>query len=86
MGALLLGLGLVAGLVTYATRLDPKVPEPKQRLQFESLKKKGSVGLDKLSLNDAEDGAVLARRYGDKVWEKRFVAVVKELRKSRPKV
>ena len=63
MGALLLGLGLVAGLVTYAVRLDPKVPEWKERRRLGELKGK-AIGGGRLSLDEAEDGAV----FGSAIW------------------
>lgn len=82
----LVGLGAVFGLVVYAIRYDSQVPELIERRRLATLIEKSMGGLGKLKLDEAEDGAVLARRYGDKLWEKRFVAVVKELRKSRAKV
>lgn len=82
----LFGLGAVFGLIVYAVRVDPKIPEWKERRRLASLIEKGTGGLGRLKLDEAEDGLVLARRYGDKLWEKRFAAVVKELRKSRAKV
>jgi len=78
---LLLGLAAVGSLVAMAVRqaVGPSHKMLVERERFEELKAKPRVTLD-----EAEDGLVLARRFGDKKSEVRFGIEVRRLRKLRP--
>lgn len=79
MFPLLLGLAAVGGLVTFAVRkaTGPSVREQDERQKLAKLEVKRVLTLD-----EAEDGAVLARRYGSKS-QARFAREVEKLRKNR---
>lgn len=83
MFPLLVGLAAVGGLVSMAIRraIGPAKKPMLEREKLEVLKMKPRVTLD-----EAEDGLVLARRYGDRKAEVRFAIDVRRLRKLRPTV
>ncbi len=80
MVPLLIGLAAVGGLVGMAIKraLGPAKKPLAEREKLEALKMKRL-----LSLDQAEDGLVLARRYGDRKAEVRFAIEVRKLRKKR---
>lgn len=85
MFPVLLALGLVGGLVSFAVRetVSPTIKPNMEKAKLEKLKSKE---LSQLKLNEAEDGAVLARRYGDKRAESYFKHAISGLRKKRVKI
>jgi hypothetical protein len=79
---ILLALGGAGAFILWGVKrsLDPtRVPEREKRM-LASLKKKP---LAALTIDDAENGAVLARRYGDKFAEGEFKKHIVKLRKTR---
>jgi hypothetical protein len=82
-----LPVGLAVGAVVLLlwrglTRtLGPSLKETSERDKLEKLK-----ALPRLNVDQAEDGLVLARRYGDKAGVERFAAAVVELRKRRVRI
>lgn len=80
MFPLLLGLAAVTGLVSLAIDkvTGPSKKPTVERDKLERLKRKHA-----LTLNEAEDGLVLARRYRDRKAEVRFAIEVGRLRKKR---
>ena len=83
MFGLLLAIGAVSSLVGYAIRRStgPSTKPMDERMKLERLKLRKVLTLD-----DAEDGLVLARRYGDKSSEVRFRIEVLKLKKRRPPI
>jgi hypothetical protein len=83
MFPILFGLGAIAGLVGYAIRraTGPSTKPLDERYKLERLKMRKVLTLD-----EAEDGLVLARRYGDRKAQLRFQIEVIRLRKLRPPV
>lgn len=83
MFPLLLAIGAVSGLVGYAIRRStgPSTKPMDERMKLERLKLRKVLTLD-----DAEDGLVLARRYGDKSSEVRFRIEVLKLKKKRIRI
>lgn len=81
MLAVFLALGLVGGLIGFAAReaVSPTIKPDMEIRRLEKLKKKFPM----VTLDEAEDGAVLSRRYGDKGFEGKFVKAVLALRKNR---
>jgi hypothetical protein len=77
---LLIGLAAVGGLVKIA--ID-KVTGPSKKPYVEQQKLESLKAKRTLTLNEAEDGLVLARRYRDKKAEVRFAIEVGKLRKKR---
>lgn len=80
MFPLLLAVSAVAGLVGYAIRRStgPAQKPMDERMKLERLKL-----VERLTLDEAEDGLVLARRYGDKGAEVKFRVEVLRLKKKR---
>ena len=80
MFPLLVGLAAVGALVGSAIRrvTGPSKREEAERTKFEKLLMKPHPTLD-----EAEDGLVLARRYGDRRAQVRFSMLVQKLRKKR---
>lgn len=81
MFPVILALGLVSGLVGFAIRetVNPSRKRDSEEGKLEKLKSKFPM----VTLDEAEDGAVLARRYGDKKSEADFSKAVSALRKKR---
>lgn len=79
----LLATGAVVALLWRGVKrsLDPTVKEDAERKRLAGLKKAKSLNID-----TAEDGLVLARRYGDAEAEKWFGRAVIELRKRRVRI
>lgn len=78
MWALLAALATVTGLVHLAATRPARLAA-RERGRLEVLKRK----LDReLVLDEAEDGTVLARRYGDRESEARFKKVAEALKKG----
>ncbi len=83
---ILMALGAVSGLVAFAMKrtLDTGRDERRERSRLAALVAK-PIGT--LTLDEAEDGKVLARRYGaSRQASDRFASVVTELRKRRARV
>lgn len=82
MGAFLLAFGLVSGIVSLAWRQtdDPSVRRYIQRTRLRFIAGKPDA---KITLDQAEDGLVLARHHGDKALVMRFGKLVASLRKRR---
>jgi hypothetical protein len=80
MFGLFLAISGVCGLVGYAIRRStgPSQKPLDERIKLERLKLR-----QVLTLDEAEDGLVLARRYGDKSSEVRFRIEVLKLKKRR---
>lgn len=83
MFPLLIGLAAVGTLVGSAIRraTGPSKREEAERIKFEKLLMKQNPTLD-----EAEDGLVLARRFGDKRAQVRFAMIVGKLRKRRTRI
>jgi hypothetical protein len=77
---LLLGFAIVGGLVSFAIK---KATGPSIRIKDEKEKLARLKTKAVLTLDEAEDGAVLARRYGDSPSQKRFAREVEKLKKNR---
>lgn len=84
MWALLIGVLAASGLVKYAwgQKEEPTLKPALRKAKLIRLSKK-STG--KLTLNEAEDGAVLAREFDSPELEKRFKVVAAKLKKVRSK-
>lgn len=80
---LFLAVGAVAGLVGYAIRRStgPSTKPMDERMKLERLKLRKVLTLD-----EAEDGLALARRYGDKATEVKFRIEVIKLKKKRIRI
>lgn len=80
---LVFAIGLVSGLVGYAIRrtTGPSTKPMDERMKLGRLKLRKVLTLD-----EAEDGLVLARRYGDKSAEVKFRIEVLKLKKRRPPI
>jgi hypothetical protein len=83
MIGLVVSIGAVGLLVWSGMKraLAPAKSEASDRNKLARLKAQGRWTMD-----EAEDGLVLARRYGDATAAKKFAAVVSELRKRRVKI
>jgi len=84
--ALLLALGLVAGIVGLATYSpgDSRAQDPVKRyLEGKRLRLLASKPASRLSFTEAEDGLVLARRLGDDVLAAKFGKVLASRKRSR---
>lgn len=79
----LLAVGALAGLLWRGVKrtLDPTIKEDAERKRLKDLRGQGVLNIDQ-----AEDGLVLARRYGDATAAERFRAAVVELRKRRVRI
>lgn len=79
----LLAVGLVAGVVALAIKktMEPSKTPAAEKAKLVELKLK-----TKLTLDEAEDGRVLARRYGERAAELHFETAVNRLRKLRPPI
>jgi hypothetical protein len=77
---LLLGIAAVGGLVGLAIK---KVAGPAKKPLVEREKLERLKGKHRLTLDEAEDGLVLARRYSDTKAEVHFAIEVGRLRKNR---
>lgn len=88
MFPLLAALGAVVGLVAYAVnKATAPAEKPRaERDRLEALKRKGTPQTGFLSLDEAEDGLVLARRFGDGKAALKFSAVIARLRPRRVKI
>jgi hypothetical protein len=83
MLGILMGIGVVLGLGRLAlSRADD--PAPGRDWEAGELARLAS--LTRLTLDQAEDGLVLSRRYGRRDLERRFAVVVSRLRKTRPRI
>jgi hypothetical protein len=80
MFPLLLAVGAVVGLVGYAIRKStgPSTKPGDERVRLERLKLRKILTLD-----EAEDGLVLARRFGDAGSEAKFRIEISRLKKKR---
>lgn len=83
MFPIVFGIGAIAGLVGYAIRraTGPSTKPLDERYKLERLKMRKVLTLD-----EAEDGLVLARRYNDAKARVRFQIEVGRLRKKRTPV
>jgi hypothetical protein len=84
MWALLIGVLAAGGLVKY-TYGQKEEPTLKPALRKAKLIRLGRKKLDRLTLNEAEDGSVLAREFNSPGLEKRFKVVAARLKKARSK-
>jgi hypothetical protein len=84
MWALLIGVLATGGLVKYAWG-QKEEPTLKPALRKAKLIRLGKKTEGKLSLDEAEDGAVLAREFNSPGLEKRFKVVVTRLKAKRTK-
>ena len=84
MWGLIIALVAVGSLVAIAQHeaAEPTIKPAIWKIRLAML---ASLSRKKLTLDQAEDGVILSRRLGEKDLEKRFEAVAKVLRKSRPK-
>ena len=81
MGALLLALGLVSGIVGLAVNQadDPTIRRFLQRRRLDAISRKPDRFV---TLPEAEDGIVLSRRFGEKLLLSRFTKLVASMKKS----
>jgi ABC-type Fe3+-hydroxamate transport system substrate-binding protein len=79
MWAVIMAFGIVGGLIklAYGQAMEPTI---KPAWRKEKLVRLASIPMEKLTLDQAEDGAVLARENGAKELEKRFRAKAAELK------
>lgn len=84
MWALLIGVLAAGGLVKFAwgQKVEPTL---KPALRKAKLIRLGKRDLKSLNLDEAEDGAVLAREFNSPGLEKRFKVVAAQLKKARSK-
>jgi hypothetical protein len=76
----LIAVGAVGGLLWWGAKraLDPMVKTTQERRRFQELRAVGPTSLD-----EAEDGLVLARRFGDKAAEAEFRNAVARMKQRR---
>jgi hypothetical protein len=80
---ILAGITVIVGLGRLAlSRAD----DPVRGRDWEAGKLAKLASLETLTLDQAEDGLVLSRRYGRRDLERRFASEVSRLRKMRPKI
>jgi hypothetical protein len=84
MWGLIIALGTVGSLVSLALR-EASEPTIKPALMRHRLAALARVPMDRLTLDQAEDGVVLSRKLGERDLEKRFAQAAIVLRKHRPK-
>ncbi len=77
-----LGLGLIGGLVSLAIR-QAKEPTIKPALEKRKLIVLAKIPRHKLTLSQAEDGVVLARRFSSPVLEKEFLKIVEKIKRKK---
>lgn len=83
MFPLVLGIGLIAGLFAYSAR---KGGVAARRVDDERRKLAELRVRPRLTLDQAEDGLFLSRKFGDKVAQGRFEREVARLRQGRPPI
>ncbi len=83
MFPILLAVGIVSGLVVIATKVNPKIRPTVEQEKLTLLKARRD---DELTLDNAEDGRVLARKFGDEAAAKRFDSLAVLRRKQRGRV
>jgi hypothetical protein len=83
VGALLLALGLVSGIVGLAVNQadDPTIRRFLQRRRLDAISRKPDRFV---TLPEAEDGIVLSRRFGEKFLLSRFTKLVASIKKYTP--
>ena len=84
MVGMLIVFAVVGGFVTLACR-DADEHIVKSALRKARLVRLARIPTNKITLDQAEDGVVLSRQFGEHSWEKHFAMVVKSLRAKRPK-
>jgi hypothetical protein len=84
MVGMLIVFAVVGGFVVLACR-DSDEHFVKPALRKARLARLARIATNKITLDQAEDGVVLSRQFGEHDLEKRFTAVVKSLRARRPK-
>lgn len=84
MLGLLMTFAAVGGFVALACR-DSDEHIVKLALRKARLARLARIATNKITLDQAEDGVVLSRQFGEHFWEKHFTTVVKSLRAKRPK-
>jgi hypothetical protein len=84
MWALLIGVLAAGGLVKYAWD-QKEEPTLKPALRKAKLIRLAKRDLNRLSLDEAEDGKVLAREFSSPDLEKKFASVVVKLKAKRAK-
>jgi hypothetical protein len=82
MWGIVTAFAAVTGLVVLAFR-EKADPVIKPALQKARLARLARMSPGKLSLDEAEDGMVLSRHFGERDLEKRFASVANALRKKR---
>ena len=82
MGALLLALGVVAGIVklAFSQQEDPSIRRALEKRRLLVIAKKRDAVL---TLPEAEDGLILSKRHGQDLLVKRFSKLVVSLKKRR---
>jgi hypothetical protein len=83
MFPILLGVAIVSGLVAFASKVNPKIRPSLEKQRLEALKR---TRVDLMTLDMAEDGLVLARRFHDSGAENNFRALVMLKKKNRGSV
>jgi hypothetical protein len=84
MLGMLIVFAAVGGFVALACR-DADEPIVKPALRKARLARLTRIPTNRITLDQAEDGVVLSRQFGEHSWEKHFAMVVKSLRAKRPK-
>ena len=81
MWGLIIAFGLVGGLVkvAYGQSVEPTFKPAWRKAKLVRLVK---IPLDKLKLDQAEDGAVLAREFGSPIIERKFLTVAERLKRK----
>jgi hypothetical protein len=85
MWGLFTAFAVVGGLVIFAYR-EKADPILKPALQKAKLAKLARLPASRLTLDQAEDGMVLSRKFEEHDLERRFAKVVMTLKTKRPKV
>lgn len=84
MLAMIIAFAAVGGFMAFAYRESDK-PVVKPALQKLRLARLARISTNKITLDEAEDGVVLSRRFGEHDLEKRFAKVVRDLREQTTK-
>lgn len=82
MGALLLALGVVAGIVklAFSQQEDPSIRRALEKRRLVSIARKRDAVL---TLPEAEDGLILAKRHDQHLLTRRFAKLVSSLKQRR---
>lgn len=84
MVGMLIVFAAVGGFVALACR-DADEPIVRPALRKARLARLARIATNRITLDQAEDGVVLSRQFGERDLEKHFTMVVKSLRAKRPK-